>query len=220
MDSIELQLGFYYFLALLISLVLHELAHGGIALWLGDSTAKNQGRLTLDPRAHLDPLGFLMLLMLAFYHIGFGWAKPVPVNPRHFKDPRRGFGLVALAGPFMNLLLALSVYWMYLILAKMNVMLDSLDIFLQVWVHVNLGLAVFNLIPLYPLDGQKVLSALLPADIALAYDSFSIKLGAWPLMILVVLEWILPGMGPLGYIFNRLMPFFEDLLLYSSAWLT
>lgn len=220
MDSQSLQAGLYFFIALVVSLVLHELAHGWVALRLGDSTAQREGRLTLDPRSHLDPLGFLMLLVMAFHHFGFGWAKPVPVNPLHFKHPRRGFGIVAAAGPVMNIVLALLSFWVYLLLDRLGVSNVGIFELLKIFVWVNLGLASFNLLPFFPLDGQKVLSALMPTDVALRFDAISLRLGAWPLLLLVLWEWAVPGSGPLGWMIGTLVPWLESLLLFSSTWLT
>lgn len=146
-------------LVVLVILPLHEMAHGFVAYKLGDDTAKRQGRITLNPLAHLNYLGAICLIL-----IGFGWADPVPVNPRNFKNPKRDMALVALAGPVSNLLAALVGG---LILCALTVWLFPVNwtlylyisVFLEYYISVNIGLAVFNLIPLPPLDGSKILGA-------------------------------------------------------------
>jgi len=149
----------YYLLALVVSISIHEFSHAWSAYELGDSTARNQGRLTLNPVVHFDPIGALMILFMAFAGWGIGWGKPVPVNPHNLRtDPRIGMGLTSAAGPFSNLVFAtlaaipLRLGW---------AMPDPLSTFLLVLVIVNIGLAVFNLIPLPPLDGFNVLQGLL-----------------------------------------------------------
>ncbi len=147
---------------------LHEWAHGFVAYKLGDKTAKLDGRLTLNPLAHIDYLGAAMILLM-----GFGWAKPVPVNPRYFKKPRRDVALTSLAGPVSNLLAAivfgLTVNLIMMILIKTesyysiagSVMGYTL-VFFKFLMTINISLAVFNFIPVPPLDGSKILMALLP----------------------------------------------------------
>lgn len=146
--------------AVLLCLTVHETCHGLAALALGDPTAKQQHRLSLNPLHHIDWFGFAAMLLL-----GFGWAKPVPVNMRYFKDPKRGMALTALAGPVSNLLLAFL-----LMLAGRLVLEASPDTaawgwfyaFLMLTAQLSIGLGVFNLIPISPLDGSKVLFAVLP----------------------------------------------------------
>ena len=158
-------------LAVLITLTIHEYSHGYIAYKLGDDTAKNCGRLTLNPIAHLDPIGAICMV---FFH--FGWAKPVPIDPRNFKNPKRDFAYTAVAGPISNLLTAIISAFIYLcayaMLIKVNYANDftlalaqnTLD-FIYIFHAVNIGIAIFNLIPVPPLDGSRVLNALLPAKI-------------------------------------------------------
>ncbi len=144
-------------LAVLLAITLHELAHGYVAYQLGDNTAKAAGRLTLNPLAHLDPIGALMMLIA-----GFGWAKPVPVNPFFFKGNRRkGMMLVSVAGPAVNLIVA---YIAYAIFVAGNGFYHSpfMYQFLNYCIILNVYLAVFNLIPVPPLDGSKILAGFLP----------------------------------------------------------
>ena len=149
----------FFILALVISLSVHEFSHAWSAYELGDPTARNNGRLTLNPIAHLDPLGTLMIVFMSISGIGIGWAKPVPVNPRNLQiNPRVGMGLTSAAGPFSNLVLAA----VFAIPLRLGLGLPSL-VFEFIWamVLVNLSLALFNLIPLPPLDGFSVVQGIL-----------------------------------------------------------
>ena len=139
---------------------LHELAHGWVAYKLGDNTAKNQGRLTFNPIAHIDPIGMAMILLF-----GFGYAKAVPVNMRNFKKPKRDMALVGLAGPCANLVLAfVSIFVCYLIayLLHPNTFTSILVNFFYYSAFINVSLAAFNLIPIPPLDGSKIIAGVLP----------------------------------------------------------
>ncbi|MGI6684857.1 MAG: site-2 protease family protein [Bacillota bacterium] len=166
--------------AILIALSFHEFAHGFVAYRLGDPTPKYQGRLTLNPLAHLDPIGTLLLL---FAH--FGWAKPVQVNPYYFEgDKRRGMMIVALAGPFTNILLAyLGALLFSLMLKQILPFNNAIAIFLQDLVQINLVLAAFNLIPVPPLDGSKILAGLLRGETA----NFIYRMEQYGPMILMLL---------------------------------
>lgn len=155
-------------LAALIALTAHEYCHGYTAYRLGDPTAKNMGRLTLNPIKHLDLIGALCMVL---FH--FGWAKPVPIDPRYFKKPKRGFALTALMGPVCNLVLAFLSVGAYLLSYALlkDVIFESETafliaknalLFLSVFHSVNLGFAIFNLIPIPPLDGSRLLSVVLP----------------------------------------------------------
>lgn len=153
---------------ILFSLSVHESAHAFAAHKLGDDTARNLGRITLNPVKHIDPVGFLFLLFF-----GFGWAKPVPVNTRYMKNARWGFVITSLAGPFSNLILAfLSAICMQLV-SVVSTYIDGggmtiwiLYIFFLLGVQLNVGYAVFNLLPIPPLDGSRLWTALLPRKMA------------------------------------------------------
>lgn len=155
-------------MAVIITVILpfHELAHGFVAYKLGDDTAKRQGRLTLNPLAHIDPMGATCLLL-----VGFGWASPVPVNMNRLKNPKRDMALVALAGPVANIIAAIVGALLSNLLTVVfgsffgTFWFKALQYFFSYYIMVNVSLAVFNLIPLPPLDGSKILGAFLPDHI-------------------------------------------------------
>ena len=146
-------LAFVWLTALIIALTVHEFSHALVGKWRGDDTAEKFGRLSLNPLAHLDPLGALMLVT-----IGFGWAKPVPFDPRNLKSPLKDGLLIALAGPISNLIMAVVAAGLFRIFLETGVVrMDTmLGAFLVLSVLVNLLLLVFNLIPVHPLDGSKL----------------------------------------------------------------
>ena len=162
-------LDFSYLLSILLSVIpsllcitLHELSHGLAAYALGDDTAKRAGRLTLNPLKHLDPMGLLMMLVFRF-----GWAKPVPVNMYRFRNPKRGMALTALAGPASNVLISLVFLLLYgalFIPLQNSAVGDYVLQMLQLTAFISLGFALFNLIPLPPLDGSKVLFSVIPNE--------------------------------------------------------
>ena len=238
--------------AVLIALVVHEVSHGYVAYLCGDNTAKAYGRLTLNPLKHLDPCGAIMMLL-----IGFGYARPVPVNYRNLRKPRRDIALVALAGPLSNLLLALVACVLYFVIlliyaASADVRLETVAAgirwlpspaayydqnwlmnalfmgevprllttfmqFLTLFATVNIGLALFNLVPLPPLDGSKILGSLLPPQTAarylrLEYYSRFFFLG------IVLLSWLFPSLydivfWPLEFLRTAILHFYQWLML-------
>ena len=151
-------------------LPIHELSHGLVAYWLGDDTAKLKGRLTLNPLAHLNPLGTIMLLL-----VGVGYAEPVPVNPRNFKNPKGGMALTALAGPMSNLLMGWVSIWLFYICnayISNSTFGSAVTFFFLYAAQINVMLAVFNLLPIPPLDGSKILAGLLPSKAYFKYMQY------------------------------------------------
>jgi Zn-dependent protease len=168
--------------AFLLGIILHEVAHGWVAYRLGDPTAKMMGRLTLNPRAHFDPIGALMFLF-----IGFGWAKPVPINPSNFRDRRAGMAISAIAGPLANL--AQLIAWSALFHAYRLLALGP-SIILDVLVYgvwINAILMIFNLIPIPPLDGSRILAWMLPDREAYLLD----RLEPFGFLILLIAFYVL-----------------------------
>ncbi|RLB00513.1 MAG: site-2 protease family protein [Deltaproteobacteria bacterium] len=152
----------------LFSITVHEVCHGYVAFLLGDPTAKRAGRLTLNPIKHIDIIGLLVLLITRM----IGWAKPVPVDPRYFKDPRKDMMWVALAGPASNLVLAVISALLLKMTAKALVYSYFYPVvyMLQIMVIINVGLAIFNLIPIPPLDGGRIIVGILPRELAYAWS--------------------------------------------------
>lgn len=153
-------------IAALVALTIHEYAHGYVAYRLGDNTAKSLGRLSLNPIKHVDPFGAICMVL---FH--FGWAKPVPINPRNFENPRKGFALTALAGPATNIVVGFFTAFFYLLCVRYAkqtdiAIVDSLRLniirFLSYFFSVNIGLGIFNLIPVPPFDGSRILNVVLP----------------------------------------------------------
>ena len=155
-------------IALLYAITIHEFFHAWTANKLGDPTAKMQGRLTLNPLAHLDPLGTICIFIAHF-----GWGKPVPVNPGYFKHPRRDDVLVSAAGPISNFVSALLFGLIFQILYKFAGVTSDLFKVLELLVVMNLMLAIFNCIPLYPLDGSHILKGFLPRQMLPGYENIS-----------------------------------------------
>ncbi len=167
----------FIIVAMLVAVTVHEFAHAWTAYRLGDPTARNRGRLTLNPISHLDPWGTLLLVL-----VGFGWAKPVPVEPSYFANPRTGMLAVALAGPLSNFAVA------FLLGVPLKMGMDFtgpggvLGVLLIVTIRLNIALGLFNLIPIPPLDGSRVVEMVLPPQYARDYA----RLQPWATLVLLV----------------------------------
>jgi len=182
---------FVMLFALVASITVHEFAHAMAAVAAGDNTPKKQGRISLNPVDHFDPVGFLMIVFMTYTGFGIGWGKPVQVNPHNFGNPRWDDVKVSLWGPASNLIMA-AVCAVTLRLAG-NMLTDGLFTLFYMMVLVNVGLAMFNLIPLPPLDGSHILAGLLPAQQAREYARFASQWGM-PILILLL---VTGGLGML-----------------------
>jgi Zn-dependent protease len=197
-----------WLIPLVIAIVFHEVAHGLVARRLGDPTAQERGRLTLNPIKHIDPFGTVILpLLLAISHAPvFGWAKPVPVNYARLRHPRRDMVLVALAGPGMNLLLALlGAIALSAILSFSSDPNSATTVFLARnafnFVFINVFLGIFNLLPVPPFDGGHVVEGLLPAPLAIRFR----QIGRYSLLVLMILLLVLPAISPNANVVGRLV---------------
>ena len=202
---------------LLLCIILHEIAHGYAALKLGDKTAWLMGRLTLNPIKHIDPIGSILvpgLLLLSGSKMLFGWAKPVPVDFNRLHHPKRDMGLVALAGPMANVLLAIA----FVLVGRLILFIMPLHNPMTLWlvenirngIGLSLILACFNLLPILPMDGGRVVASLLPRNLSVQYQQ-SEKYG---LFILFGVLFVLPmlGIDIVGWFIGTLYPFFARLL--------
>jgi Zn-dependent protease len=195
----------FFLLALVVSISFHEFSHAWSAYELGDPTARNLGRLTLNPIVHFDPIGAMMIVFMSISGWGIGWGKPVPVNPFNLRvNPRLGMGLTAAAGPFSNLVLAT----LFAIPLRLGLgMPQLLSHFMLILVYTNVGLAIFNLIPLPPLDGFSVLQGILATfrtRRAYEWGNTLDRIGAYgPVLLLVLLSlgWFTP-INPLSWLMN------------------
>jgi len=184
----------YMIPVLLISLTVHEFSHGYVAYKLGDPTAKNAGRLTLNPLKHLDPVGTLMMIFARI-----GWAKPVPINARYFKNPKYDIVKVGIAGPLANIFIAfIVVIPMYIFnvinqIGSLGQFGSWLFMFFYLLYRVNLNLAVFNLLPIPPLDGSKIFYSILPDKIYYTILKYEQYIGFAFLLIIVLSPGILSG---------------------------
>lgn len=204
-------------LAAIFGIVMHEIGHGYVALWNGDETAKMNGRLSLNPGSHLSVPGFLMLLF-----VGFGWAKPVPINPENFKDYKKGMISVSLAGVTVNLIIASTsalllflFYMAYLHVSTEGSAMaeNSLKFFIYLFrlsLQINFMLALFNILPIYPLDGYNLVSALIGRPSK--FQDFMIRYGSFILIGLIIFSnlmrvlgiWYLDIFGMFGGLLDKL----------------
>jgi len=178
--------------AIILSLSIHEYFHAWVAYFLGDPTSKDKGRLTINPLAHLDPFGTLLIFL-----VGFGWGKPVPINPTNFKNQKLGEVLVGIAGPFANFSLALIMSLILRFFTFSNIFFGS---FLSLFIWLNLALGVFNLIPIPPLDGSHIILVLASEKVR----SFLIRNS---LLLIIILIFLIYRFG-LGFILNPIYTLF------------
>ncbi|NLV36259.1 MAG: site-2 protease family protein [Clostridiaceae bacterium] len=208
--------------AILISLSFHEMAHAYASYRQGDPTAKMMGRLTMNPLKHLDPIGTLMLIASMFSGFGFGWAKPVPINPTYYKNTKRGTVLVSLAGPASNLLLAfLFSFPMAFIAVRKGIEIDTIFVsnlgiyssafsfealvfnVCRFFYMINIGLATFNLLPIPPLDGSKIISAVLPTNIYFNLMKYERYIGLVFIALVVLVPGVLSSiLSPIRWVFE------------------
>lgn len=192
---------------ILLALTVHEYAHGYVAFRLGDDTAYRAGRLTLNPLSHLDPIGTLMLFI-----VQIGWAKPVPVNPYNLNNPRTDMIWVSLAGPASNVIFAFitGMILRFIIAAELNIGMFLVKMIVFT-VQINLVLAAFNLIPVPPLDGSKILGGMLQGEAAYKYAQFE-RYGPFVLMAVIFGGWFL-HIPVLSWIISPFVQFFFTLFV-------
>lgn len=193
-----------WILALLVAITIHEFAHAWAANQLGDPTAKLQGRLTLNPLAHLDPVGTIAMLIFRF-----GWGKPVPVDSFNLKDPRKDSALISLSGPASNFILAIILSLILRAFAIIHMPLPIIDLILTPVIIMCVMLGVFNLLPFHPLDGGKILIGILPEDLAKEWDSILSQYGFFLLLL-----FIFPLIGGNSLITLIISPFVNFILSF------
>ena len=199
-----------WIIPLILCMIIHEIAHGFLAMKLGDDTAWRQGRLTLNPLPHIDPIGSILLPLLCWLtHSGFmfGWAKPVPVNFNRLKNPKRDMGLVALAGPVANVLLAI----LFVIIGRFVIELLPRGYFSE-WMMSNIqnGIMLSLVIGIFPLDGGRILVSVLPLKYAIRYQATE-KYGFF-ILIGVLLFSQISGVNVIGWFIGTLWPFFAGIV--------
>lgn len=196
---------------LVLAITVHEFAHAFSADRLGDDTPRRQGRISLLPPDHLDPLGTVMMALSSWFGFGIGWGKPVLTNPNNFRNPRRDQGIVAIAGPASNILQAVAFALIIRIaggaMRDETGLISTFGLFLLSGVTINLALAFFNLLPVTPLDGSWVTTALLPYDLAARYQMWMSRYGpiVFLLLIFVFRDFLGAVIGPPVYYLQRVL---------------
>lgn len=191
---------------LIISITVHEFAHAWMADHLGDPTPRHQDRVTLNPLAHLDPVGTALI-----FFIGFGWGRPVPFDPYNLKNPVRDAALIAVAGPLSNIIMAIGFTLLLTGASAIGLFSSAFTTSVSLLVvYYNVMLAIFNLIPVHPLDGGKVILALLPKNLAYEYDQFMHRYG---MIVLILLILPLTGASPVSLLIRPAINFVSGLIL-------
>lgn len=188
---------------LIVSLTIHEFSHALAADKLGDPTPRVQGRLTLNPLAHLDPLGTLAMLL-----VRFGWGKPVQFDPYNLQNPLRDSALIALAGPVSNFLLAILLSILLKLLPFENFLLSYI---LGQLIVTNIVLGIFNFVPVAPLDGSKIILAILPKELAYEYEAFMHQFG-FMILLALIFPWY-QGTSPISLLIGPVITFLTNILL-------
>lgn len=198
-------------IAVILSMSIHEVAHGLVSYWFGDPTARQAGRLSLNPFAHIDRSGLLCLLLF-----GFGWAKPVPVDPRYYKDPKAGMIWTAFAGPLANFLLSFVCVFLYYLLLKISpgFALGAAGSFIEsvfaTTAIISAGFGIFNLIPVPPLDGSKILFAFLPDQ-----TYYRVTRGTpWMSLVFIALLWSGVISGPIAMLRGGMIDAFSTAAMF------
>jgi len=192
----------FWAISLVVALTIHEYAHAKVADTLGDPTPRANGRVTLDPRAHLDPLGTILILV-----VGFGWGRPVEFDPYNLRNPKRDTALIALAGPASNIILAIILSILANFLGADNLIASIIPLMIMM----NISLAIFNLVPVFPLDGEKILHGILPTELALEYSRAMHQYGT--LILIMLLLPIAGGTSPISALISPAISFVSNLLL-------
>lgn len=203
----------YIIPAALIAIVLHELGHALVSVWLGDPTPKFEGRLTLNPIKHIDPIGIICLIIM-----GFGWAKPVRIDPTYYKNKKIGMTLVGLAGPLMNFIVAIFSFIMIGIMIYIdsffaNTIVYIVNKFFTYLAFINIGLGLFNLIPIPPLDGSKIIGVVLPQRAYEEYMRYQ-NYGIYFMIGFMLLILILQNFGfdsPVSVVIDSVFNFFFEI---------
>ena len=200
---------------LVIAITIHEFAHAITADKLGDPTPRRQGRISLLPPDHLEPLGTIMMVLSTFTGMGIGWGKPVQTNPGNFRTPRKDQGIVAIAGPISNVLQAIIFAAIFQVMARAGAGDGAMLDFIYIGIRVNLSLAAFNMIPIYPLDGWWITQSILPHELSLRYKHWMLTYGSFLFIALILLE---RQTGLLGMIIGPPVHYGSNLLLAGSGW--